>query len=235
MEKVTASHRAIVFDLDDTLYLERDFAHSGFGAASIWFEERTGLADLEKECLRLFKAGLRSRVFDMAVDRVGGKGYSYLVPELVDLYRKHSPSISLASDADRYLFQSSVWKRALITDGFLQTQTAKIRALGLENRLDHLICTGAWGRGFWKPHPRAFERIEAWSGCRPACLAFVADNPTKDFVTPRARGWWTIQIARPERVHNVTAPHPAYDAHATISSLDMLNDCLADLDSAWRF
>ena len=34
-------------------------------------------------------------------------------------------------------------------------------------------------------------------------LAYVADNPLKDFVTPRARGWWTVQVERPERVHHV--------------------------------
>jgi putative hydrolase of the HAD superfamily len=92
-----------------------------------------------------------------------------------------------------------------------------------------VICTGAWGPGFGKPHPRAFEAVEAWSGRSGCNLVYVADNPTKDFVTPRARGWQTVQILRPERVHHLEAPDAAHEAHAAITSLDELDDCVARL------
>ena len=38
-------------------------------------------------------------------------------------------------------------------------------------------------------------------------VAYVADNPEKDFVAPRRMGWRTVQINRPGRLHEgVTAP-----------------------------
>jgi putative hydrolase of the HAD superfamily len=222
----------MVFDLDDTLYLERDFVRSGFRAASTWFERETGTAGLEALCIELFEAGQRTQIFDAALEALGVGGGD-AVARLVEIYRSHAPDIALAADAERYLRRRAAGRRyALITDGPEATQMAKVQALGLGRLLDEVICTGAWGRDFWKPHPRAFEVIEARSGGRGAEVAYIADNPGKDFVTPRARGWWTVQIARPERVHHVPAPDAEHEAHAIIASLDALDDCLADLLAA---
>ena len=223
----------IVFDLDDTLYLERDFVRSGFRAAGAWFERETGVAGLEEHCMDLFEGGQRTHVFDAALEALGAGDERNIVAQLVDVYRNHTPEISLAADADRYLRRRSAERTyALITDGLEATQMAKIRALGLDRLLDDVICTGVWGRDFWKPHPRAFAAIEARTDGPATELAYIADNPGKDFVTPRARGWWTVQISRFERVHHVKAPDAAHEAHATISSLDALDDCLADLCAA---
>ena len=59
----------------------------------------------------------------------------------------------------------------------------------------------------------------------------MADNPAKDFLTSRARGWLTIQIARPERIHQLNPPSLAHKADATISTLDVLDDAIRDLTS----
>ena len=36
--------RAVVFDIDDTLYLERDYVRSGFTAAGAWARTELGLS-----------------------------------------------------------------------------------------------------------------------------------------------------------------------------------------------
>ncbi len=229
-----APSSVIVFDLDDTLYLERDFVRSGFRAAAMWLQQEIGLPGLETRCLELFADGHRTHVFDIALRELGAGDDGGLVARLVEVYRTHMPTISLAGDAERYLRQRPDNRRyALITDGPAATQMAKIRALDLERRLDHVICTGAWGSGFDKPHPRAFQALEAWSGTAAQHLVYVADNPSKDFVTPKARGWWTVQIRRAERIHQVTAADAQHEAHAAIVSLEALDDCLADLDWNW--
>ncbi|BCP53910.1 haloacid dehalogenase [Kaistia sp. 32K] len=219
----------IVFDLDDTLYLERDFGRSGFAAAGEWLFRQVGVPGLGEVCVDLFEAGVRGRVFDEALVRLGLGPDPALLAQLVAIYRSHDPKIELAPDAVRYLARrdGSV-PMALITDGPAATQQAKVRALGLEARLGCIVCTDTLGPGRGKPHPLGFERVEAWAP--PGLpLAYVADNPLKDFVTPRARGWWTVQIERPERVHRVEAPNPAHEAHGRIASLDELDDCLERL------
>lgn len=226
----------IVFDLDDTLYLERDFARSGFRAAGKWFEETTGIKGLEEKCLSLFASGCREQLFDNALAALEVSEPEEMIGKLVDTYRYHTPDISLAPDAEQYLRRRHAGQGvALITDGLARTQMAKIRALDLERRVDRIICTDFWGRDFWKPHPRAFEAIEVWAGLRGAELAYVADNPVKDFVTPRARGWWTVQIKRADRANQWAAPPSAeYSAHAVIADLDDLDACLAGLGRAQR-
>lgn len=220
----------IVFDLDDTLYLERDFVRSGFRAAGAWLEDTAGLSGLEERCLALFESRCRTRIFDIALDGLEVHNAGAMVPQLVEIYRSHRPEIALTEDADRYLGRRKDGERyALITDGIAETQAAKVRALGLYERIGHVICTGAWGPGFGKPHPRAFEAVEAWSERSGGSLVYVADNPTKDFVTPRARGWQTVQVLRPERVHHLEPPNAAHEAHVAITSLDELDDCFARL------
>ena len=47
----------LVFDLDDTLYPERQFALSGFAAAGRWAEAELGIAGLAADMTRLLDGG----------------------------------------------------------------------------------------------------------------------------------------------------------------------------------
>nr|WP_245181810.1 HAD family hydrolase [Sinorhizobium mexicanum] len=229
---VSGGEGVLVFDLDDTLYLERDFAFSGFRAAGDWYAGRSGLHGLAQRCEALFNEGRRTKIFDEALCGLGVAVDEALVGELVAVYRGHTPAIALAPDAERFFRGRRPGKRlAMITDGPSATQLAKVQALGLDRLVEHIIYTDAWGAEFWKPHPRAFAAIEAWSESPPSRIAYVADNPRKDFVTPRARGWWTVQVARADRVHRGEAPEEAYKPHIVLPDLDALEAGLAGLQS----
>jgi putative hydrolase of the HAD superfamily len=217
----------IVFDLDDTLYLERDFALSGFTAVGEAFAAATGVSGLAARCVALFEAGERGRVIDRALETLApGLAPAWREP-LIDIYRGHAPRIALAPDAARWLARAPAPERlGLITDGAARTQRLKIQALELDRRIAHVVCTDDWGRRFWKPHPRAFSEMERRLGADPVDLVYVADNLSKDFAAPRRRGWRTIRIARPQRVHHVAAPDPTHLADAVIASLDALDSAL---------
>jgi len=221
----------VVFDLDDTLYLERDFAKSGFDAVGAWFKEEYGIEGLGERCQDLYDAGKTTKVFDQALRSLNFKTDAALIQKLVKVYRLHPPTISLTPDAARYFERSRGRSHAMITDGPVATQRAKIKALGLTPHFEIVICTDAWGVRFRKPHPHAFKTLEKLAVRSAHRLVYVADNPTKDFVTPKGRGWATVQIARLERVHVLQAPDDAHEAHATIETLDVLDECLARMAS----
>ena len=217
----------VIFDLDDTLYLERDYALSGYKAVGAWIRENYGVTDFALTCQELLDSGRRDRIFDEALIAHSLDPSPELITQLVASYRSHTPDIDLAPDTALYFARcrpGAVF--GMITDGHLQTQKAKVRALGLERALSKIIFTASFGEGFSKPHPRAFVAIEDWAAQFGRPLVYVADNPRKDFVTARARGWRTIRIARPERIHHVTAPDAAHEAHDVITSLDTLDACL---------
>jgi putative hydrolase of the HAD superfamily len=190
--------KGVVFDLDDTLYPEEQFVFSGFAAVGRLLQERFGLDhDPAARCRTLYESSDRGRVFDRLVEELRLPASDSLVPELIACYRNHRPEISLFADAEEVL---SAWRgrlpMGLISDGYFETQSAKVDALGLVARLDPILLTGQWGRAFWKPHPRAFEEIQRVWGCQgPECV-YIADNPAKDFGGPRRLGWQTVRVRR---------------------------------------
>lgn len=219
--------RGLIFDLDDTLYLERDFVFSGFAAVGEWWRRKTGQADFAARCARIFDAGVRDKIFDLALADVGSDPDPSLVEQLVTVYREHQPSISLASDVARFFsHRHDDAFVGIITDGPAPTQRAKIKALGLDEKAHLILCTDAWGIAYRKPHPRAFEAVESASRLPSSRLTYVADNATKDFVTPRARGWKTVQILRAERVHLGDAPTPMHKAQSRIFTFDDLEQAI---------
>tara|TARA_A100001391_G_scaffold99255_4_gene65922 strand:- start:25687 stop:26376 length:690 start_codon:yes stop_codon:yes gene_type:complete len=214
--------QVVVFDLDDTLYLERDFAESGFRSLARHFGERIGGEGFAAECCERLAEGARGNIFDLALSRNGIEPAPELIAELVAHFRSHAPEIDFCEDASRFLSQMGQFQTGLITDGPMEAQAAKIRALGLGKRLDHVIMTGEWGKQYSKPHPRAFERIESLTAASKGGIVYIADNGKKDFIAPRQLGWQSVQILRPDRIHAGTPGGPEQAADHVISSFDEL-------------
>ncbi|WP_449470926.1 HAD family hydrolase [Sphingobium chungangianum] len=219
----TRFERVIVFDLDDTLYLERDYVLSGLRAVGQWASNALGIDGLGEVMRARFDAGRRSQIFDDSLQEMGLAPSPPLIARMLATYRQHRPDICLAPDAKRFLAgRDGRTGFAVITDGFLDAQRRKIRALGLYGRGIHLgICTDKWGRECWKPNPRAFEHVERIFGRSGGSLTYVADNPSKDFTAPRSRGWRTVQIARPDRIHKF-GMHEGVKADRIIETLEEL-------------
>ncbi len=76
-----------VFDIDDTLYLERDYASSGFEAVDDWLREQKHVSGFADAAKRLFTDGRRGDIFDVALTTLGVANIAALVPQLVDVYR----------------------------------------------------------------------------------------------------------------------------------------------------
>ncbi|KAA0220019.1 MAG: HAD family hydrolase [Planctomycetota bacterium] len=220
--------QAVVFDLDDTLYPEREFTRSGFRAVSEAFADVLGNAPAA--CARmnaLFDSPHRSRVFNELLRERGVTDPARLVPAMIECYRSHVPSIALYPDADHALTRlKERFSLGLVSDGPRSAQRGKIAALGLQDRLDAIILTGELGDGFGKPHPRAFEEIARRLGVEPHRCAYVADNPAKDFVAPNRLGWRSIRVRRSDGVYANAAAPPDGEPSVTIVTLDDLDPLL---------
>lgn len=214
----------IVFDLDDTLYPERAFALSGFRAAGAWAHERFGVAGLADEMAALLDSGHLGAVFKLSLARAKPDYADAELAEFVERYRSHTPDITLYDDADDALrFARSLGPVGLITDGTHRVQRSKVEALRIAPHFDEIIYTNELGgREYHKPHPRAFELMEARLGSDGVRLVYVGDNPSKDFVTPNARGWLSVQIERDQRIHHNAAVADGGAPHHVIDSLDAL-------------
>jgi putative hydrolase of the HAD superfamily len=226
------SKLCLIFDLDDTLYAERDFAVSAFAAAGRWAETTHGITGLHQEMTALLDAGHLGQIFALALTaKLPGHGAADLAA-LRQVYLTHAPTrLPLFDDADRALARFSSREDVtlgLITDGTAAVQAAKIKALGIADRFAHAILTGALGgqRAFHKPHPLAFERMQAALAVSGDRLVYVGDNPAKDFQAPNRMGWTTVQVDRPCqqacKIHRGADALVEGAAQHTVASLDEL-------------
>ncbi|MGH9236139.1 MAG: glycosyltransferase [Acidimicrobiales bacterium] len=216
--------RLVVLDIDDTLYLERDYVRSGFDAVGAWARAELGVDDLGERAWAAFEAGVRRTIFDEALAGCGIEVTNGVVPRLVEVYRSHSPTIDMLPDARAWLDALAPHVTlAVVTDGPLASQQAKAEALMLTRWADLVVFTESLGPGRGKPHPAAFEQLERELGLSGERCAYVADNPAKDFVAPHRLGWRTVRVRRPGGLHAEVPSGGDVDAEVT---------SLADLDAA---
>jgi putative hydrolase of the HAD superfamily len=220
----------LVFDLDDTLYPERDYALGGFRAAADFATATWGLADLAPEMTRLLDTGMLGKLFGEVLRGVKPNATDADLAAFVRAYGAHKPRLKLFPDAEvileRYREQGPL---GLITDGHAKTQMSKVTALGLTERFHSIIYTGALGpdRQFHKPHPRAFELTEHAIGKPGDRFVYVGDNPSKDFAAPNARGWMTVYVSRLGGIHGTPDAIEGGVAHHRITTLLELPRILA--------
>jgi putative hydrolase of the HAD superfamily len=211
--------------MDDTLFLERDYVRSGFAAVDAVVAREHGLEGFSERAWRLFCEGVRGRIFDEALKEMGVELKPPLVAELVAVYRSHAPNIELTSDSFRFLnaARSQGLPMALVSDGELVAQEAKVKALGLEGFISPIVLTGIFGREAWKPSFRGFLEVFERLGGSHNNYLYIGDNPNKDFIAPNALGWRTIRIRRPQGEHALaSASREGGAAQREIVSFDEL-------------
>ncbi len=222
--------RAIVFDLDDTLYPEQAYVFSGFRAVAAWAEAHLdipagqGFAELK----HLFEQGRRGDTFNLwlAAHEVAPGG---LVSHLVQVYREHQPAlVPFPEVPDMLASLQRRYRLGLVSDGYLRVQQRKLAALGLVHYFDAVVFSDAWGRAAWKPSTKPFEIALERLACEAARSMYVADNPLKDFLGARQLGMVTVRVCRRAGEYSqLSPPTPQHAPDLTIRSVTELGQVLA--------
>lgn len=185
----------VAFDLDDTLYKERDYLRSGHRVLARTLADASGLSAEE---LFAIINGSHPKGIEAALAHLLEKGICvpYTVDELVEIYRGHTPDISLSPGVEETLaeIKSRGHILALITDGSSRHQRAKIDALGLHRFFapEAVFISGETGGDKHTPVP--FGLAEERFGAVTARRFYVGDNLSKDFVHPNLRGWTSVML-----------------------------------------
>ena len=211
----------LVFDLDDTLYPELSYVHSGFGAVATMLSPLLGVSagTLAAALVADETASGRGQLFDTLLHRYGSWSKS-LVATCLHTYRQHRPTLALHPDAERCLVRFAHLPLYLVTDGHKEVQASKVAALGLANRVRHAYLTNRYGRHRAKPDPHVFQLICRRENVTPGEVTYVGDNPRKDFVGIKPLGFQTVRILRGNYAH--LEADAAHEADRRIQSLDEL-------------
>ncbi len=189
--------KAVIFDMDDTLFSEREYVMDCLGAVAE--VAARGNADDRREYGETLKRFAEESVFgviDRFLDEYADKSFDK--DELLTAYRDHIPTITPFPDVSECLGECKRrgYKLALLTDGRPDRQWAKINALGIKDFFDRIVITDELGGPqFRKPNPYAYELICRDFSLRPDEVAVVGDNPAKEFCIG-ATGMTTVRIFR---------------------------------------
>ncbi len=221
----------LVFDLDDTLYDEMTFVKSGFRAVAAYGQREWGWDAEESNKVMLDILGREGRgaVFDrwLALHCSVGAGR---VRECVGVYRHHRPDIRLL-DISIQLLRSlkSDHQLYIVTDGHKGVQANKIAALDAERRVVKAYITHRYGVRHAKPSTYCFELIKKKESCHWSDMAYIGDNPAKDFVNLNPLGVHTIRVLTGS--HRNVCAKAGYDARHTIPSLEHFLAILKQLET----
>lgn len=190
----------VIFDLDDTLYSEKQYVRSGYRAIA----ESLGYEEAEEKLWNYFLEG--KNAIDELLEELG---QSDRKTECLETYRNHMPDIALydgVGDCIRELKKAGI-KIGIITDGRVNGQKNKIAALGLDKITDDIIITDELGgEQFRKPNDIAFRIMQCRWRIPFEEMAYVGDNLTKDFQAPRQLGMKSIYFENPDGLYYTGTP-----------------------------
>jgi putative hydrolase of the HAD superfamily len=187
--------KAIVFDLDDTLYPQIEYKRSGFKVVASWLADKKGVDSSTvmqalEAILNQFGASY-PYMFDRLAELI--KIGPHVVPEMVCRFIEHKPRICCYDGVIPMLTRlKNKYRLGILTDGCLTVQQKKIDALGLSDRVDKILCSDLIG--LEKPATELFEWFENRFQLLGEDLMYVGDNPQKDFYGANCRGWRTVMV-----------------------------------------
>lgn len=172
----------VIFDLDDTLYSEKQYVRSGYKAVA----KLLGDEALADRLWTFFENG------KPAIDELLNElGCVERKEECLEAYREQIPKITLYDGVVDLILElkGKGVKVGIITDGRVSGQKRKIQALGLDKLIDDIIITDELGgTQFRKPCDIAFRIMQRRWGLPFEQMVYVGDNAEKDFQAPKQLG-----------------------------------------------
>ena len=210
--------KAVIFDLDDTLYSEKEYVKSGYKVVS---KDLSEIPDAYEKLWNAFLEG--KKAFDTVLS-VAGLLRPELLKKCIDTYHSHKPDIHLYDTVYGvfdFLRRKGV-KIGIITDGRPQGQRNKIEALKLDNLVDYIIITDELGgEKFRKPNDISFRIMQRRMGVPFEEMVYVGDNLAKDFIAPRQLGMQVVWFENKDGLYSQQSS--TYHVKAIKSLTDLVN------------
>jgi putative hydrolase of the HAD superfamily len=182
---------AVCFDLDGTLFDDRQYVRAGLETAASELARRTGV-DLTEELLEAyFRDGHREATFDVVLSAAGLANDH--VPALVSAYHdSEGPLVPYPDAAETLASLGESHDVGVITGG--TNGRGKLSRLGLADYVDEVIVTAE--RDDSKREPEPFVELAARFGASHDSMVVVGDRPELDFPQPNRLGMTTVRLRR---------------------------------------
>ena len=231
--------KAILFDIDDTLYdlsipfkeafreffpgeeMDLDGAFLASRKYSDRIYDRSLSGEISMEEMYIYRLGNAFRDYGKIID-----GATAL--QFQSVYEKRQHEIRMTEEMERMLEElSRKMTLGIITNGPSEHQRDKVRALGVERwiPMERIWISGDLGVG--KPHKEIFEAAREKLGLKPEELCFVGDAYGHDILGAKGAGWKAVWFNH--RGHQATGKvMPDYEVRSEQELIALLEKQCAD-------
>jgi putative hydrolase of the HAD superfamily len=193
--------KALVFDLEGTLYNSRELANEWRVQVFKLLKEKTGRSeeDILKEFLKiteeLREQGFRRPPVSMIVEKVGiTREEFYKAIDSVDAKKFLKPDPELKQALEH---MKKRWKLAMLTNLSRKSTLNIIEALDLDPEIfNPLITASEMEKG--KPDPEPFKKIIEYLGLEPSSIMMVGDSISSDLAPAKKLGMKTALVSEKE-------------------------------------
>lgn len=213
--------RALLFDLDDTLYPRVRFVMSGFRAVAREVAATTGTpATALLDLLATASVARPGRELQVLTERL--RLGDEAVPRLVEVVRRHTPDLRLPELSRGVLTAlAPYWRLGIVTNGRPDVQARKVQALDIAPLVQTVVYAEDVGTGVGKPDPAPFLEACRRLGVDPTRTVFVGDDAECDIAGARAVGMKTVWL-----------PATFRPADRAVDEADLVVASLADVPAA---
>jgi putative hydrolase of the HAD superfamily len=188
-------NRAVVFDLDDTLYPFRRFVLSGFAACARRLSRRRGVdaRTAFRSMVKAFREDGQGREVQITLSKLGLP--DRMTPGLVDAIiwgRDLSLRLPASSLSTLTELRRRGWKIGVLTNGDPAVQARKVDALNLSSHVDAIVFAAEHGGG--KPELAPFIEMARRLHVRPSETIVVGDDEWCDVHGARLAGMRPVRF-----------------------------------------
>ncbi len=219
---------AVLFDLDDTLYDQRQWLNGAWQAVAARAAIDGADGDRLEDALRALAAdgSDRGNIIDRALAQVGETSIS--VPALVAAFRSHAPTqldpypgvVKALTDLHARV------ALGLISDGDPVIQQAKLDALGLKPFFSSVVLSDEHGRAHRKPDPLPFRVALTELGVDARDAVYVGDRPAKDVAGAVCSGLRGVRVRTGEWRDEPDDPRAWATVDTVVDAIELLQRAL---------
>jgi putative hydrolase of the HAD superfamily len=201
--------RAVLFDLDDTLFEQATWLSGAWDAVA-------GAApdDVDRDRFRSALGDIcaegsdKGAIIDRALARVGRSDLA--VAPLLAAFRSHAPRALSPYPGVIEAIESlrGTVALGLVSDGDPTIQRNKLHALGLGSAFDIVVLSDELGREHRKPSPVPLLAALVGLGVEARATVYIGDRPDKDTAAANAGGIRAIRVSTGEYASRPDDPQP---------------------------
>jgi len=194
-------YKCVVFDIDNTLYDEKEYFEATFGKISNIISKKANNKNAGEICSKIlaeFRAhGSQYPKFFLHIAKLFNLNENFH-ETFYNIHKTVKANIILYPDAQMILDWSrkKELKLGLITNGAIAVQKNKIKLLKLKDLVNYICISRELGEE--KPSIKPYQHVMKRLNTTPENTLYIGDNPHNDFEGAKKLGIRTVRLKRGE-------------------------------------